>query len=133
MTCSGSLVINIEDVNDNPPTAPDISVNVVENSPPATFVGRVVGSDVDTGPGGTIIYTLIDGNISNAFQINDMDGVVTVQNNVIDRETLDEYTLTIRLHDLGDPPLSSTSMVNSCVPLQRNVYICCIGVHHSTG
>ena len=120
MSCPGSLVINIEDVNDNPPTAPDVTATVVENSPPTTFVGRVVGSDVDTGLGGTISYTLIDGNIGNAFQINEMDGVVTVQNDVIDRETLDEYTLTIRLHDLGDPSLSltSTSTVNYCVSLQ---------------
>ena len=112
LTCSATITINIMDVNDNPPTAPDIYRNVSENSPPGTFVGRLVSGDVDTGLGGQIRYTLIDGNIGNAFTINNLDGVVTVMNNVIDRETLDEYTLTIRLNDLGDPNLSSTSMVS---------------------
>lgn len=111
LTCSGSLIVNIEDVNDNPPTAPDISANVRENSMAETFVGRVVGTDVDTGLGGSIRYSLIEGNTGNAFQINNLDGVITVMNNVIDRETLDEYTLTVRLNDLGTPSLTSTSMV----------------------
>ena len=111
LTCSATITVNIIDVNDNPPTAPDIYVNVIENSPAQTFVGRVVGTDVDTGLGGSIRYTVIDGNIGNAFAINELDGVVTVMNNVIDRETLDEYTLTIQLRDLGNPSLSSTSMV----------------------
>ena len=112
LTCSATITVNIIDVNDNPPTAPDNSTTVRENSPPGTFVGRVVGTDVDTGLGGAIRYTLIDGNIGNAFTINNLDGVVTVLNNVIDRETLDEYTLTIRLNDLGDPSLTSTSTVS---------------------
>ena len=116
MTCSATITINILDVNDNPPTAPDIYVNVSENSPPTTFIGRVVGTDVDTGLGGSIRYTLIGGNIGNAFTINNLDGVVTVLNNVIDRETLDEYTLTIQLNDLGSPSLTSNSTVN--------LYIC---------
>ena len=111
LTCSATITVNILDVNDNPPTALDIYVNVTENSLPQTFVGRVFGTDVDTGLGGSIRYTVIDGNIGNAFTINELDGVVTVLNNVIDRETLDEYTLTIQLRDLGDPSLSSTSMV----------------------
>ena len=111
LTCSATITVNILDVNDNPPTALDIYVNVTENSLPQAFVGRVVGNDVDTGLGGSIRYTMIDGNIGNAFTINELDGVVTVLNNVIDRETLDEYTLTIQLRDLGNPSLSSTSMV----------------------
>ena len=126
LTCSATITVNIIDVNDNPPTAPDIYVNVSENSLPGTFVGRVVGTDVDTGLGGAIRYTLIDGNIGNAFTINDMDGVMTVLNNVIDRETLDEYTLTIRLNDLGNPSLTSTSMVSLHMLTRRilSPYLC---------
>lgn len=140
MTCSASFTVTIEDVNDNHPTAPNINVNVPENSnnPPTTsitpqipsFVTRVVGTDVDTGLGGSIRYRLIDGNIGNAFEINELDGVVSVVNAVIDREVLDEYTLTIELRDLGDPSLTSTSMV-SCVNVTfttyyNGVYFCCM-------
>lgn len=117
-TCTGDLTVNIRDVNDNPPIAPDISATVIENSDPGTFVGQVRGTDQDTEARGEIRYTLIGGNIGDAFQINDVDGTVTVWNNVIDRETLDEYTLTIRLHDLGTPSLTSTSLVGPCVLLQ---------------
>ena len=112
MTGSASFTVNIIDVNDNSPTAPDVNTNVMENSPPGTFVARVVGTDVDTGLGGSIRYTLIDGNNGSAFRINNLDGVITVNLSVIDRETLDEYTLTIELNDLGNPILTSTSMVN---------------------
>lgn len=137
LTCSASLTVNIEDVNDNPPTAPDIDVNITENSEPRAFVGRVVGTDVDTGLGGSIRYRLIGGNIGNAFQINELDGVITVLNNVIDRETLDEYTLTILLYDLGEPSLNSTSMVSLvCVMYVATVnyeYAFAVGIYHSTG
>lgn len=132
MTCFGSITVNIIDVNDNPPTAPDIYVTVDENSAPGTFVGRVVGTDVDTGLGGSIRYTLIDGNIGSAFQINNLDGTVNVLNMVIDRETLDEYTLTIELNDLGDPMLTSTSMVSLAI---HNIGLIAsiVGIYHSTG
>lgn len=112
MTCSATITVNIGDVNDNPPTAPDITTNVTENSPPTTFVTQVAGIDVDTGLGGTVRYSLIGGNIGNAFTISDVSGAVTVLSNVIDREVLDEYTLTIQLNDLGEPSLTSTSMVS---------------------
>ena len=91
---------------------------MIENSDPGTFVGQVRGNDVDTEDRGEVRYTLIGGNIGDAFQINNVDGTVTVWNDVIDRETLDEYTLTIRLYDLGTPSLTSTSLVGPCVLLQ---------------
>jgi len=115
MTCSASFTVTIIDVNDNPPTAPDINTDVIENSPPGTFVTQVNGTDVDTGMGGFIRYSIIGGNIGSAFTIDNLNGIITVNLNVIDRETLDEYTLTIQLNDLGNPRLTSTSMVNHVI------------------
>jgi len=50
-----------------------------------------------------IQYTIISGNTGNMFWIDANTGKVTT-NNIPDRETLDRYSLKIRVQDLGRPP-----------------------------
>lgn len=135
LTCYDDVTIQITNCNDNPPMADDIAFNVCENN---SFVmapdgnamivnptaAVVVGTDMDNLfdnvaglPPDQVTYSIIDGNIGNTFAIDRMTGEISINNVEIDRELLDEYTLTIQLVDTGtqciDMMLTSTSTVRN--------------------
>jgi len=135
LTCYDDVVIRITNCNDNPPMADNIAFDVCENnsyviapqgnavivSPLAAFV---IGTDLDNRfdtvsntPPDQVTYSIIDGNIGSAFAIDPMTGQISIQNVEIDRETRDQYTLTIQLVDTGtqciNAMLTSTSTVRN--------------------
>jgi len=133
LTCYDDIIIQITNCNDNPPMADDIAFDVCENNShvmapdgnaaivnPTAAV--VVGTDMDNLfdnvrglPPDQVRYSIIDGNINDTFAIDPMTGQISINNVEIDREILDEYTLTIQLVDTGTQcigmMLTSTSTV----------------------
>ena len=71
----------------------------------------MVATDDDHGSDGTIIYTIIDGNSEERFQI-DPKSVVIVLRKLLDREKTAMYSLTVQATDQGSPSMSSTAGVN---------------------
>ena len=133
LTCFDDIIIRITNCNDNPPMADDIAFNVCENN---SFVMAPQGNAVITNPTAAMVvgtdldrffdtvsnvapdqvrYSIIDGNIGSTFAIDSMTGQISINNVEIDRELLDEYTLTIQLVDTGtqciNMMLTSTSTV----------------------
>ncbi|XP_071951339.1 protocadherin Fat 4-like [Antedon mediterranea] len=67
----------------------------------------------------TFNYSISAGNIDGAFKV-DSAGVVMVNKN-LDRETIDEYTLTVAATDAGNPPQTGyTSVVISVTDVNDN-------------
>lgn len=91
--------ITIEDRNDNSPhftqSIYEFS-NISEKSNKAAIVGDVRAIDQDTS--GFISYTIISGNIDNAFYIENTTGRVKV-NGKLDYEKQEDYNLTIMAFD----------------------------------
>ena len=106
---SCTVTIAIEDVNDNAPIITNnvSSVNVLENSKSSTPIFYVKAVDKDIGANGEIQYEIISGNVKNVFTIDPINGGVSVKGFLLDRETLDFYTLKIRASDKGTPTLFS--------------------------
>lgn len=91
--------IVIEDKNDNPPKFTQstyVAENILESSDIRKVVIEVKAEDKDTAS--VIEYSIIDGNIDNAFSIERVTGKIRVQNN-LDYETITFYELKVLADD----------------------------------
>ncbi|XP_015749275.1 PREDICTED: protocadherin Fat 4-like, partial [Acropora digitifera] len=96
--------IVVDDVNDNDPVFNQSSYagHVLENSNVSTSVATVYATDRDRDENGHVSYKITAGNVGNAFEVNNLTGVVTVKG-AIDREMVKEFKLTVRAEDGGRP------------------------------
>ena len=112
-----SLHIEITDTNDNAPffcQTASYEFFVPENTMPFK-VGPICGLDRDSGINGQFEFSIISGDTDSAFGIEQISGASTadivVLNNVLDRERVDMYTLSLQISDKGIPQLRSTPIV----------------------
>ena len=106
-----TLIIDLEDVNDNAPQFSDISpVEVSENRPIGTTVVRVVAEDSDSGNNARVVYTLNEED-EEYFMIDSQTGIIQTTA-IFDREMNSSFEITITATDSGLPPMSnSTSLL----------------------
>ena len=107
-----SILIRVTDVNDNDPLFSQVSYTgeVTESSAVGTFVLNVSATDVDSGMLGEVHYSIVNGNNGDLFTIATRSGTITV-NGIIDRETIDFSSFTVRATDLGSTPRSTETAV----------------------
>uniref|UniRef100_A0A3Q2VIU1 Protocadherin 2 alpha a 15 n=1 Tax=Haplochromis burtoni TaxID=8153 RepID=A0A3Q2VIU1_HAPBU len=110
-----SVIINIGDINDNPPEieVASLSSAVSEDSRPGTTVALLSITDSDSGLNGKIISYIAGDNapflLAPSLQSN-MYSLVTKQ--VLDREQQSQYNVLIVAKDAGEPSLSSEKSIN---------------------
>ena len=119
------LTIIVDDVNDNAPKFESSSYSKV--IPEDIYVGDTVldvrARDEDTGSNADIRYSITNnGGVNSVFRIGQSSGSITVDKQ-LDRESVQEYSLTIQASDGGSPPKTDTATVritvtdvNDCVP-----------------
>ncbi|ESO94202.1 hypothetical protein LOTGIDRAFT_232460 [Lottia gigantea] len=107
----GSVIISIEDINDNPPVFPRQTYfgKVKENDPEAVVLFqdtsgksvKITTADRDITPNNNITYTLSGGDdLPFSLTNNDRDAVIKVKrNSKIDKETKDNYIFIIEASD----------------------------------
>ncbi|XP_058433885.1 cadherin-23 isoform X6 [Marmota monax] len=114
LTSTTTVLVNVNDINDNVPTFPrdyEGPFDVTEGQP-GPRVWTFLAHDRDSGPNGQVEYSLVDGDPLGEFLISPVEGVLRVRKDVeLDRETIAFYNLTICARDRGVPPLSSTMLV----------------------
>uniref|UniRef100_A0A3P8V6Q5 Protocadherin alpha-10-like n=1 Tax=Cynoglossus semilaevis TaxID=244447 RepID=A0A3P8V6Q5_CYNSE len=103
------VIIKIKDVNDNPPEieVTSLSDTVPEDSKPGTVISLLSVRDKDSGVNGKIIASItpdVPFQLQPSYKENTYS-VITKQ--VLDRELLSEYTITIKAADCGETPLST--------------------------
>ncbi|XP_060035627.1 protocadherin Fat 3 isoform X2 [Erinaceus europaeus] len=102
--------VEVVDVNENlhAPYFPDFATvgTVREGSSVGTSVLRVVARDEDEGRDGEVQYSLRDGTGLGRFSIDDESGVISTAD-ILDRETMGSYWLTVYATDRGVVPLYS--------------------------
>ncbi|XP_033149615.1 fat-like cadherin-related tumor suppressor homolog [Drosophila busckii] len=108
-----SIVINILDINDNPPefSRRQYLSNIQENSTQSFEVCKVYATSKDIGVNAEIFYYIIGGNEQRKFTINTNTGVLSI-NGTLDYEKTKFYLLTVQAIDGGTPPLSNIAYVN---------------------
>ena len=100
---TGTVTINVTNVNDVAPTITTPSFSVAENSPNGTVVGTIGVADAD-GPGTS--FTVNGGTGQALFNVNASSGQITVAG-ALDFESQSSYTLIVDVCDGGSPNLCS--------------------------
>uniref|UniRef100_A0A4W3GD15 FAT atypical cadherin 2 n=1 Tax=Callorhinchus milii TaxID=7868 RepID=A0A4W3GD15_CALMI len=110
---STTVIINVTDVNDNPPRFSHRLYNV-EISEDATLGASVITlmADDRDGPQNNLIhYSLVKGDTRQQFSLNSRTGEISVSQR-LDREKISSYSVTVRATDNGAFPLYSDTVVN---------------------
>uniref|UniRef100_A0A3Q1FH58 Protocadherin-16 n=1 Tax=Acanthochromis polyacanthus TaxID=80966 RepID=A0A3Q1FH58_9TELE len=115
LRAESSFIIQVTDVNDNPPLF-DQSVYkqvIPEVVFPGSFVLQVTARDKDQGPNGDISYSILqDQSVYYSwFSIDSITGIITTLSQ-LDYEKNPSPSITVVATDGGKPPLSSTAVVN---------------------
>ncbi|KAJ8667841.1 hypothetical protein QAD02_009504, partial [Eretmocerus hayati] len=113
---STHLVVNVQDINDNPPefTAKYYFARVPEMDAVGTEVARVLATSKDTGVNAEVYYSIVAGNEHKKFSIDPKTGVISIAEQ-LDYERAKDYLLTIQAIDGGVPPLTNHASVNITV------------------
>ena len=130
------LTIFVVDVNDNAPKFESSSYSKV--IPEDFIVGDTIlevrARDSDDGSNAEILYTITNnGGLNSIFRIGQRSGAITVDKE-LDRETVEQYALTIQASDKGSPPKTdqasvtiSVTDVNDCIPqFSKRTYLATI-------
>ncbi|XP_061491219.1 cadherin-23 isoform X7 [Rhineura floridana] len=114
LTSTMTVLVNLNDINDNQPTFPrsyEGPFDITEGQP-GPRVWTFLAHDGDSGPSGQVEYSIIAGDPLGEFVISPVEGELRVRKDAeLDRENIGFYNLTIAAKDRGVPPLSSMVMV----------------------
>ena len=111
-TGSATLIVNLEDINDNGPTLTTVSAEVMENQRAGTLVTSLTASDPDLSPNqGPFSYSLLNTGSPNSYFSLSPAGVLTTSRE-IDREQISDFHLSVVIRDSGVPQMSSTGTVH---------------------
>lgn len=115
------VIIRVHDFNNHIPefTSKLVQGKVYETASEGSQVVQVFAIDRDTGENAKIAYSIVSGNIGNAFQIDESMGAITVVKE-LDINALPEYMLQVRASDNGKPPLSSQIPVHIMIQMADN-------------
>jgi LPXTG-motif cell wall-anchored protein len=108
-TADTTVVIDLNNLNDNTPVANDAVFSVEENAANGTAVGTVMASDSD---GDSLQFGFLTGNETGTFTIHPSTGKITVADaSKIDYESVQNYTLKVEVTD-GVHATNATVTIN---------------------
>ncbi|KAL5012776.1 hypothetical protein ScPMuIL_011327 [Solemya velum] len=112
LTSSATVVLDIEDENDN---APEFSTLVfpfpfMENLHSGSFVGNLAATDLDKGENGRVTYSISLEDRENVPFVVLKNGEIK-NDRALDRETQNRYDFTVTATDHGVPSLNSSAHV----------------------
>ena len=106
LSSSALVVINLLDVQD--PQLPDQSISIFEHG----AMGTVVTTATATNGVGPYAYSILSGNTSNAFAINAVTGVITVNNpDAMNLNRNPKFSLKLLVVDSQSTPLGDTAII----------------------
>lgn len=113
--------IMVHDFNNHIPefTSKLIQGKVFETASVGTRVVQVYAIDRDAGDNARITYSIVSGNIGNAFEIDESMGIISVVKE-LDIQALSEYMLQVKASDNGKQSLSSQIPVHIMVQMADN-------------
>nr|KAF6346486.1 FAT atypical cadherin 4 [Pipistrellus kuhlii] len=119
-TGSATLLVTLEDINDNGPLLAIREGEVMENKRPGTLVMTLQSTDPDLPPnqGPFTYYLLSTGPATNYFSLNTAGVLSTTRE--IDREQIADFYLSVVTRDSGVPQMSSTGTVHITVVDQND-------------
>ena len=115
-TASILVTIHITDVNDNVPifSETEVEVSISESVNIGTPVLLINATDDDLGENGRLSFSISNNNEESAFAIDQDSGLLSTSV-ILDRESVETYSLLVMVSDRGIPPLSSSTTVTVAV------------------
>ena len=112
LNTSKQVFVSVTDINDEVPsfTKQNYSTSISEFAQNGSTVYHMTAVDSDAGVNGQILYSILSGNALHWFQIDSLTGLITTAG-LLDRENLQQVSLTVLAKDKGLPPLNSTTVV----------------------
>jgi hypothetical protein len=105
---TAEILINVK--RDIPPLIINQEFSIKEKSPSGSLVGQIVATD---GDGQISSFSILSGNLDNAFSISETDGKLTVNNEaVIDYEIHPTFTLLVKVTDNQNKSTTANIKVN---------------------
>ena len=98
LQATARVLITIVDVNEAPVGPSAYSFDAPENALPFS-VGQIVFTDEDTGLAGLLKYSIVEGNINNAFRISPEGAIDVQREGGLDFEDVAEYDLVVSVSD----------------------------------
>ncbi|KAK3099557.1 hypothetical protein FSP39_006219 [Pinctada imbricata] len=113
LSTSQTIVVHIEDENDNPPkfTQNSYFTTCPEDIEIGTSLLQVTATDRDSGLNGIVRFFIIEGDDNADFSMDPSSGVLRVQKQ-LDYERLQSYTITVRAEDSGQQPRYSSAKIS---------------------
>ncbi len=112
LSAASTVTVNLLDVNEVP-VANNATFTIPENSAIGTNVGVVLASDPDTSaPNNALTYSITDGNIGNAFSIDNSGQLTVADDTALDFEVRTNFTLTVAVTDGAGLSDTATVTVN---------------------
>ncbi|XP_067374406.1 protocadherin gamma-A11-like isoform X33 [Channa argus] len=118
LSSSKTVQLSVADINDNPPVFEEQSYSayVTENNKDGSTLCSVTARDPDWRQNGTVIYSLLPGEVSGApvssyLSVNGDTGVVHAVRS-FDYEQFRSFKVHVMARDNGSPPLSSNVTVS---------------------
>lgn len=100
---SAIITVDIIDINESP-MVQEFSFTLDEGSLDGTIVGSINTTDPENNP---LTYSIVSGNVDNAFSINNYEEIIVENSSVLKFTTNPEFNLTIKVDD-GELNSSST-------------------------
>ncbi|XP_033985117.1 protocadherin Fat 1a isoform X1 [Trematomus bernacchii] len=115
------VIVNVDDTNDNAPwfIGTPYTGRVFESAAVGSAVLQVTALDKDKGYNAEIIYSIESGNVANSFAIDPVLGTIKVSKE-LDRNSNNQFELTVKASDNGNLSLSTTTTVNIAVTVSDN-------------
>ncbi|MGX6443867.1 cadherin domain-containing protein [Neobacillus sp. K501] len=108
-TTDTQVTIDLNNLNDNTPTAETGTFTIDENSENGMAVGKIKASDAD---GDSLSYRILSGKETGAFKIDAATGKLTVaEKGKLDYEAIQSFTLTVQVSD-GSKTTDSIVTIN---------------------
>ena len=92
------MFVTVNDQNDECPTflnSSGVQLFVMENTISDVLVGQVIATDADEGTNALINYIIRDGDPEDNFNISLNTGAIVTNDNIIDREMVSNFSLTV--------------------------------------
>lgn len=109
-SANSTVVINLSNVNETPPSFTDTTFTIAENRPLNTLVGKVTAAVGEIG-NSIIGYQITAGNTNGAFAIDNLGNITVANPAMINYETNQQFVLTVKATDNGSPALIATATV----------------------
>lgn len=113
LTDTSKVLIEVADLNDNAPVISIISLSnpIPEDSAPDTVIAMLNIKDVDSGKNGQV-KCFISKYLPFKIKSSSTNFYSLMSDDVLDRETVPEYNITITAMDEGSPPFSTNKTIN---------------------